>query len=776
MRDLEPSIQNFVFESFTELDGAQLFALSAFYMNGYGCERNVAKALETLEKAAAAGYHTARAYLYRISMACPANDSANATSREHKEELTTVSQGPSTREEYLESYAKVGSRPAFEDLKKSTSPEKVADLHRWLIDVTGGVGASWFDRSEMLHGYTQSQWIQDDWSIEQVKQSSNPSQLIVNKRGDTVLHFVATCGRWKPFKTLILDYKMEVNMLNEMRETPLLCACRAGQGGIAIICLQTYNANASLAAKNGETPLHWLLSFDDQYVEPITKDLLANGANIDAMTHTRVCHSRLPGTIDVDFQLPGTALSWAVHHNRPFIVKTLLQHGANPHIYDHSARICPIDWAAYYHHHECLRVMIDHLEGKVTQMTTEGNKDLRFAVMYGPLVQQAVHAADRFSMILRNGAEFLNRLHATLDLLREKSKLISFQSRFSGSLLYFAVSGAHNEVVEYMFAHNWCVDTLNRPCGGAGRTPVLEAVRWNRRSMFQTLVDHGADNQALAANPFQPHLWNWSALHIFANEGHTKDVSIVHDLVKCGVPVDGVPAHAPNVQDITRDESISTHMSSLSLKETAAPTYPCETPFTVSLRHNAFPLSTTLLSLGANPNALTLTSGLFSSPYPLTPLGHTIISNARFSSARLKYLLALPNIACIVEPARNLTALHRAAMAHVDVYRISDSDSDSNAGPLGDAVRREEVDTDTNADILYELLLRFREPAQLNATCGIRGNTALHLAIEAGNLGAVHGLLRAGADALLVNEDGETAVQIAVRMGGREDVLRRLGG
>ena len=107
-------------------------------------------------------------------------------------------------------------------------------------------------------------------------------------------------------------------------------------------------------------------------------------------------------------------------------------------------------------------------------------------------------------------------------------------------------------------------------------------------------------------------------------------------------------------------------------------------------------------------------------------------------------------------------------MAHRDLERVD------GGGP----VRREEFDFDTNADILHELLRRWKGLEELDRTCALRGNTALHLAIEAGNLEAVNGLVRAGASASVGNEDGETASRLAGRLAGMSEehgvISRRL--
>ncbi|KAL9127632.1 MAG: hypothetical protein Q9217_003523 [Psora testacea] len=742
--------KDFVIDMFPTTDGPNLFILAALYMNGYGCATNAASAWRLLRQAADLEHDHARAFLYRILSACDAD--------------TQVEESGIN---YLFDYAAIGSRAAFEELRRVGPAEKAASAQQWLINANCGVGAPWFNRDQMLHGHTHTQWFDDEWCLEQIKTTDSLPDLVVNKRGDTVLHFVAMCGRWRPLKALVLDYGLDVNLRNPLGETPLLCACRSGQGAVTIMCLQRYHADASLAANNGETPLHWLLSFDDQYIEPLAKDLVQHGAMVDATTHERVSHSMFPGTIDIDIQLPGSPLSWAVHHNRPHIVKTLLEYGAEPHFNPHGTQSqSPMEWAAYFHHDECLRIMIEHLESKVTQVSLEGNLDPVFATLYSPLARAAVYAADKFSMILRHGKDYLIRLRATLDLLREKTKSLHFQDDlFQSSFLYYAVSGAHDDVVEYMFEHNWCTETLNSPVGEAKRTALLEAVRWNRKPIAQLLQRHGADIDALAANPFQPDTRNWSALHIFAHEGHNKDVSLIKLLVDSGLPIDGAPIAERSLPGTT----IHSRTPGLVSVSNHAIIFACETPFAVAIRHNAFSLASSLLSLGADPNALTISSGLFSYPYALTILGHIILSNARYSSARLKYLLSLnkPAVNFIVEPERQLTALHRVAMASGGIQKIT-----------GGHMTTAEFDMDTNTDILYELLLKWKSREELNATCGIRGNTALHLAVESDNVEAIEAFLRAGADRTIANDDGEIALHVAEKLKGTskeyQNIIERL--
>ena len=80
----------------------------------------------------------------------------------------------------------------------------------------------------------------------------------------------------------------------------------------------------------------------------------------------------------------------------------------------------------------------------------------------------------------------------------------------------------------------------------------------------------------------------------------------------------------------------------------------------------------------------------------------------------------------------------------------------------GDSMIGEEFDIDTYADIMYELLMKWRQPDKLDARSGIEENTALHLAVGAENVRAVKNLIGASASTAFNNEKGKIAVQIVM--------------
>lgn len=384
-----------------------------------------------ITKAALAGHLIAQAYLYRMFTSC---------NKPIPSDVPVL--------QYLKHQALRGSRMAIEDLNKLDSAQ-AAHIRELLKFGYGGVGANWFLDNEWLHGLTQSTLMSKDFLPESLGSKPELADVIVNKRGDNLIHAAAAVGAFGLLQTLVTDFQIDINKRNDYGETALLCACRSGHPNTVKVLLDK-GALASIQAVNGESPLHWLISF--MFNEKINfavlgKDLIQRGgAVVDAFTTSHISHSMFPGTIDVDFQVEGTPLMWATHNNQPRLVSFLLSMGADPNWRLNKTLSSPLEWAAYYHHTECLKLMIEQLEKTATVPNTiEGKRDLRQAVLYSPLVIQALHASDKFSMIIRNGPSYLTNLKSTSALLQEKTKLSRFNLGESQAPLHFAAQEAHDE-------------------------------------------------------------------------------------------------------------------------------------------------------------------------------------------------------------------------------------------------------------------------------------------------------------------------------------------
>lgn len=765
MRSLEPSVQHFVFSTFLrrseqaeELDmvrPSDCFILASFYINSYGTEQNYEEATRLLNHAAKWGHEFAQAYAYRLCKTMNEKYLANDTQTTHLVQMSIQ-----------------GSRSAMQDLGE-VAPDKVPFIKTNLTEALAGVGANFFFKDQMLHGLAHWPWMDmlaDRSSIaEKLKGVRNKAEFRVNRRGDRILHIAASCGKSEAVEALLDTYDIQVNQQNDQQETALLCACRAGQIEIVQILLR-HGADASIATPNRESPLHWLISFNGDDVKTVGELLIASGADIRLVTTRDINYSVFPGGIELDHLAPGTPLNWAVHHDRPDVVAFLLESAKDPLI----SLIRPLDrpttalhWAAHSHHFDCLKLMIEALI------------EADIAFNYSSIIASATYSADEFSMMLRHGPKYNKKLKQTFDYLLMKSRntlSVTGIGGFGNTLLYYAVSNASDAVVEYLLSSDvmksglestisdsndskgardisypgditlsdsnsngqagaFIIEHINQPCSNDRRTPLLESVRWNRPRIFQLLLSHGANPSATAQNPFLEHRMDWTALHVFAFAGHDRNLQLCIDLVDAGVALEGRPP------------------------DTTQP----ETPLTVAIQNNAFNLASSLLTLGANINALSHSSGLIATEHPTTILGHIIASTARHSIPRLRFLLydcALhESIDFIVEPARKLSALHRAAWGHCGLYFAS-SQHATRKVPL----HREECDWAANRDLVYELLQRFHAPEELNRRCEVLGRTALHFATEAGNSSAVSELLAMGADATLLDEGGEAAAQLAARL------------
>jgi len=708
-------------------------------INGYGCDVDFERALKVLRRAAKLGSVPARANLYRIHAALGREEVAG-------EDLTV----------HLEWYACSGSIAALVD-HASLASQEPKSVKGPVAHASGGVGAWWTQGNQMLHGLTQADWSRDGFLLSQAETLPNVIEYKINLRGDTLAHFAADCGDYKSLKALIGRFGFDVNCRNNAGDTPLICASRSGQGGTMILLVQDFGADPSLAANNGETALHWLISFNDATARSVARDLLARGADLEAMTKERVVHHTVPWVADVEILSPGTAIGWAACRNRPEIVRVLLDAGALVYHDNDFNEAGPLNCAAQFHHTQCLQLMIDALECRHKKAAQETGGNVA-SVWYSSPLHLATYSADVFSMILRNGTSYLQDMTETLDLLRRKSTGMRSLPNFGGknqTLFYLAVTEAHDEVVRYMLRHRWHIEDLNRPCGESLRTPVLEAVRWGRMSIVNLLIEHGADIHARGANPYKPKEKKWSALHVLATEGH-EEGSMVENIISHGLDVDGQEMHQPALVKEERSGEVGFHPDN---DRDSASEYLVETPLSCALRSNAFSLCDTLITCGADPYAICTSAGLYSVSTPTTILGHSIISNSLYSLPRLRYLfrqepstlVSAKTLLFNVQPSLELSALHLAALVPSGV-RTTD----------GTIVKTSDFDFDTNREILHELLSNFKASEYLQARCLPDGNTALMIAVQQKNLGAVEELLIAGADREITNFEGKTALDLVV--------------
>jgi len=229
-------------------DGKEsIFFQSACLANGYGVKVDLQRAVNSMIEAASKGHPSARANLHRMAAVCGQPLSADVPILE-----------------YLRQAALQGSRPALLDLCR-LNPEEGKHCRKLLRYGYGGVGASWYAEDQWLCGLTQGSFLHADFKCESLGPKERLSDLVVNLRGDHILHAAAAIGARGMLMPLLEEGTLSVNQRNARGETALLCACRSGHADVVLLLLDN-GADASLQALNGESPLHWLSSFDPEVV------------------------------------------------------------------------------------------------------------------------------------------------------------------------------------------------------------------------------------------------------------------------------------------------------------------------------------------------------------------------------------------------------------------------------------------------------------------------------------------------------------------------------
>jgi ankyrin repeat protein len=189
---------------------------------------------------------------------------------------------------------------------------------------------------------------------------TRPPDGVVDK--DYVLRIAAGWGSLADVKLLVWRFRANVNTTDHNGETALLKACRAGHYHVVEWLVKEAGALASIASRNGVTPLHWLDSFPASSVGNVTNLLCSAGADVNA-----IIPDTLPnpdGSEGRYWFFRGPPLMRVVATGNVEAVKALLRHGANPltrRTGDFEMPISSLQFAVKRARVDVLKVMVDKL-------------------------------------------------------------------------------------------------------------------------------------------------------------------------------------------------------------------------------------------------------------------------------------------------------------------------------------------------------------------------------------------------------------------------------
>jgi ankyrin repeat protein len=247
------------------------------------------------------------------------------------------------------------------------------------------------------------------------------------------------------FEAYLKKYNPDVDARDVSGNTPLLLAMMCGNENHAHVLL-CFGADASIANKDGETPCHWLIAFDDSArINHILSRLLQQGADLAALAVKSTSFKH-----EYSVRHGGTPLHWAVQRNNTELVEKLLAHGADPEVaYD---GYTPIDIAVQRNLPSVLGKLLgaaqrpvrsSQVATTVADFRTPGFAKKVFAENY---VNFAVGGYPLHERLVCLGRDRLARLRETIEVLRAKG--LAIETKTSPISIAAAYSSADTKTIE----------------------------------------------------------------------------------------------------------------------------------------------------------------------------------------------------------------------------------------------------------------------------------------------------------------------------------------
>jgi len=298
----------------------------------------------------------------------------------------------------------------------------------------------------------------------------------LNERGYQAIHFATSLGYFDALTWLIRS-GADINATNYKQETALLCACRAGNGSVALWLLK--NGADTLSSELGQSPLHWLISVDGNCVQELGRLLVENGASLECECEWLEDNGYL-----FDQQYHGTPLHWAVREGRVAAVQTLVELGANP--FNDCALLSPFVFAVANHQVAVVRHLLlskHSTPSRLSEITSIGTS----------ILFHTVCCNGTFERMMTNGGDLLENARETLRLLLDNGCNPLIVDDKGNTALHAACALSDLEIVQLLIDDFGMDQHINTRCGSDGHTPLLTAIEHSKLQAVKLLLSRGAD-------------------------------------------------------------------------------------------------------------------------------------------------------------------------------------------------------------------------------------------------------------------------------------------
>ncbi|MCR5613309.1 ankyrin repeat domain-containing protein [Treponema sp.] len=140
----------------------------------------------------------------------------------------------------------------------------------------------------------------------------------------------------------LIENGIDVTLQDESGETPLFVALRKENIGIAYMLIET-GKGLNVISKDGYTPLSYVIYLDGQAFEVVAEKLIDAGADVN-----------------INGKGVHTALCEACDLNNFYLVKLLVEHGADVNLGSYNQKFYPLGEAVRHNNYEMVKYLIEH--------------------------------------------------------------------------------------------------------------------------------------------------------------------------------------------------------------------------------------------------------------------------------------------------------------------------------------------------------------------------------------------------------------------------------
>ncbi|XP_046365594.2 ankyrin repeat domain-containing protein 17-like [Haliotis rufescens] len=274
-----------------------------------------------------------------------------------------------------------------------------------------------------------------------VSKGANVSQ--VDDYGDNILHWACRGGHFGMVRYLLSEYSLDINSRGKYGSTPLMKAASDGHRDVFEF-LVSKGANVSQVDDNGDNTLHWACRWGH-------------------LGMTRYLLSEYSVDINSRGKCGSAPLMIAAYHGHREVFRFLVSKGANVSQVDDGGTNV-LHWACRGGHAGMVKYVLTRYSVDVNSRAKRGRTPLMNAAYYGH--------RDVFEFLVSKGAN------------------VSQVDHYGENILHWACRGGHVGMVKYVLTR-YSVDVNSR--AKIGRTPLMKAVYYGHRDVFEFLVSKGAN-------------------------------------------------------------------------------------------------------------------------------------------------------------------------------------------------------------------------------------------------------------------------------------------